>query len=50
INSIVYLIFNKKDTLFIVITGYGKSVILYTYTAIIAKIIIIIVPLSRLGV
>ncbi|KAL2753602.1 hypothetical protein ACRALDRAFT_2111752, partial [Sodiomyces alcalophilus JCM 7366] len=43
------LIFNKKDTILIATTRYGKSIILYVYIAIIAKITIIIVPLSRLA-
>ena len=43
------LIFGKGNTLLIACTGFSKSLIFYTYSVLIGKITIQIIPLNKLG-
>ncbi|KAK0728026.1 hypothetical protein B0T26DRAFT_639104, partial [Lasiosphaeria miniovina] len=43
------LVYQHDDTVLVAATGYGKSAVLYTVSALTEKITIQIVPLTKLG-
>ena len=49
IQAVRRLAFDKEDTVLIAATGYGKSAVLYAFSALTSKITIQIVPLTKLG-
>ena len=49
IQAIQSLVYQQQDTVLVAATGYGKSAVLYAFTAITEKITVQIVPLTKLG-
>ena len=43
------LVLDGRDTVLIAATGYGKSAVLYAFSALTGKITVQIVPLTKLG-
>ena len=49
LKAVERLVFDKKDTILVAATGYGKSAVLYAVAALTKKITVQIVPLTTLG-
>ncbi|KAK3360810.1 hypothetical protein B0T24DRAFT_692776, partial [Lasiosphaeria ovina] len=49
IRAVARLVFENADTVLVAATGYGKSAVLYACSALIHKITVQIVPLTKLG-
>ncbi|KAK4203866.1 hypothetical protein QBC40DRAFT_166114 [Triangularia verruculosa] len=49
IEAVKRLVVERKDTVLIAATGYGKSAVLFAFSALVDKITIQIVPLVKLG-
>jgi superfamily II DNA helicase RecQ len=49
IDAVQRLAFDQEDTVLVAATGYGKSAVLYAYTAVTGLTTVQIVPLSKLG-
>ena len=49
VQTVARLVLEQKDTILVAATGYSKSIVLYTFSALRDKITIQIVPLTKLG-
>ena len=49
IEAVKRLVYDQGDTVLVAATGYGKSAVLYAFSALTDKITIQIVPLTKLG-
>ncbi|KAK4232930.1 hypothetical protein C8A03DRAFT_19890, partial [Achaetomium macrosporum] len=49
IKAVQSLVYDQADTVLVAATGYGKSVVLYAFSALAGKSTIQIVPLTKLG-
>lgn len=49
IKAVRRLAYDKEDTVLIAATGYGKSAVLYAFSALTKRITVQIVPLTKLG-
>lgn len=49
VKAVRRLVYDKDDTVLIAATGYGKSAVLYAFSALTDKITVQIVPLTKLG-
>jgi superfamily II DNA helicase RecQ len=49
IEAVARLVYDRADTVLVAATGYGKSAVLYAFSALADKITVQIVPLTKLG-
>ncbi|KAK4233871.1 P-loop containing nucleoside triphosphate hydrolase protein [Achaetomium macrosporum] len=49
IDAVRCLVYDQQDTVLVAATGYGKSAVLYAFSALTDKITVQIVPLTKLG-
>lgn len=49
VDAVKRLVYDGTDTVLIAATGYGKSAVIYAFSALTSKITVQIVPLTKLG-